>query len=78
MCCREWYEGVVKVLLVWSDVDPNTPALGGLVPPRLLEWVRGVGRSDVNPNELRVSGNGEPPLWHAATAGHEGVVEILA
>jgi len=29
-----------------------------------------LGRSNVNPNEL--SGDGKTPLWHAATAGHEG------
>jgi len=72
----------VKVLLGWSDINPNTWALGCLAPLRWAAWngYEGVvkvllGPSDVNPNEL--SGDGKTPLRHAAIAGHEGVVEIL-
>jgi len=67
----------VEVLLGWSDINPNTRALGGLAPLRWTVWngYEGVveiflGRSNVNPNEL--SGDGKTPLWHAATAGNEG------
>ena len=53
--------------------------MGYLAPLRSAAW-NGVvevflGTSDVNPNEL--SGHGKHPLWHAANAGHERVVEIL-
>ena len=72
----------MKVLLGWSDINPNTRALGCLAPLRWAAWngYEGVvevllGPSDVNPNEL--SGDGKTPLRHAAIAGQEGVVEIL-
>ena len=65
----------MEVLLVRSEINPNTVALGAW-----NEWYEGVmeilhGRSDVNPNEL--IGDGKTPLWRAAPAGHEGVVKIL-
>ena len=76
------YPGVVKVLLGWSDINPNTPAFGGLAPLGWAAWdgYEGVVEvlfrpSDVNPNEP--GGDCETPLRHAATAGHKGVVEIL-
>jgi len=80
---RKGREGVVRILLEWSGVNPNKPNI--LYYQAALSWAArnghgGVvrillGRNDVNPNTPDKYGQ-TPVLW-AARNGREWVVRIL-
>jgi len=81
---RRGHEGVVRVLLEQSDVNPNTADTQ--CGRTLLSWAAKNGhegvvrvlleRNDVNPN-IADTRLGRTPLVWAARHGHEGVVRIL-
>ena len=73
---ESWHEEMVKPLLGWRGVNPNSKNHDGSSPL----WYEGIvklllRRKKVNPNSRDTSGN--TPLLYAAKGGHEGIVKLL-
>ena len=79
---RRGNEGVVRLLLMPDDVDPDKPDNDG----KTLLWLASsngheevvrllLSRGDVNPD--KPDNNGATPFWLASARGHEGVVRLL-